>query len=129
MATEVTPRTRLDPSIFRLPVDRIRHGYYSDAYFVYTKQVLEAEGHHPHVTMQVFQKHDSLLGGIDEALAVLRLCSGYDDDGACASPGAGPRAGPARPGMAALRLQRGAHAPVSGGPAPQPAVQARVDLP
>jgi nicotinate phosphoribosyltransferase len=81
MATEVTPRTRLDPSIFRLPVDRIRHGYYSDAYFVYTKQVLEAENHHPRVTMQVFQKHDSMLGGIDEALAILRLCAGYDNDG------------------------------------------------
>ncbi len=26
--------------------------------------------------MQVFQKHDSLLGGIDEAIAILRLCSG-----------------------------------------------------
>jgi nicotinate phosphoribosyltransferase len=81
MATEVTPRARLDPSIFRLPVDRIRHGYYSDAYFVYTKQVLEIEDHHPRVTMQVFQKQDSLLGGIDEALAVLKLCAGRDEDG------------------------------------------------
>src|SRR2546423_5209648 len=26
--------------------------------------------------MQVFQKHESVLGGIDEALAILRLCSG-----------------------------------------------------
>jgi nicotinate phosphoribosyltransferase len=70
---------RLDPAIFRLPVERIRAGYYSDAYFVYTKQLLEAEHHHPHVTMQVFQKHDSLLGGIDEAIAILKLCSGRGD--------------------------------------------------
>ena len=42
--------TRLDPDIFRLPVDRIREGYYSDAYFVLTKPLLEAEGEHPHVT-------------------------------------------------------------------------------
>ena len=41
MATEVT--ARLDPAIFRLPVERIRQGYYSDAYFVYTKQLLESE--------------------------------------------------------------------------------------
>jgi nicotinate phosphoribosyltransferase len=68
--------SRLDPAIFRLPVERIRDGYYSDAYFVYTKQLLEAEGHHPRVTMQAFQKRDSLLGGIDEAIAVLKLCSG-----------------------------------------------------
>jgi len=74
MSTEVT--ARLHPDIFRLPVQRIREGYYSDAYFVYTKELLEAEGHHPHVTMQVFQKHDSVLGGIDEAIAILRLCAG-----------------------------------------------------
>jgi nicotinate phosphoribosyltransferase len=74
---------RLDPSVFRLPVDRIRRGYYSDAYFVYTKQLLEEQDHHPRVLMQVFQKQASLLGGIDEALAVLRLCSGRAaDDGA-----------------------------------------------
>src|SRR5438270_13749709 len=79
MATQVTER--LDPAIFRLPVERIRDGYYSDAYFVYTKAVLEAEGHCPHVTMQVFQKQDSLLGGIDEAIAVLKLCSGRDENG------------------------------------------------
>ncbi len=74
MATEVTGR--LDPAIFRLPVDRIRSGYYSDAYFVYTKELLEAEGEHPRVTMQVFQKQDSILGGVDEAVAILKLCSG-----------------------------------------------------
>ena len=56
--------------------DRIREGYYSDAYFVYTKDLLEDEDRHPHVTMQVFQKHDSVLGGIDEAIAVLKLCAG-----------------------------------------------------
>jgi nicotinate phosphoribosyltransferase len=81
MSVPVSARERLDPAIFRLPVDRIRHGYYSDAYFVYTKSLLEAESHHPRVTMQVFQKKDSLLGGIDEALAVLKLCSGHDEDG------------------------------------------------
>ncbi len=74
MATQVVPR--LDPAIFRLPVERIRDGYYSDAYFVYTKQLLEAEQRHPRVTMQVFQKRDSILGGVDEAIAVLKTCAG-----------------------------------------------------
>ncbi len=81
MATEV--RSRLDPAIFRLPVDRIRDGYYSDAYFVHTKALLEADGHHPRVTMQVFQKHDSLLGGVDEAIAVLKLCAGTQEPRRC----------------------------------------------
>jgi nicotinate phosphoribosyltransferase len=81
MATQVA--SRLDPGIFRLPVERIRDGYYSDAYFVHTKSLLEAEGHRPRVTMQVFQKQDSVLGGIDEAIAILKTCSGYrDGDGA-----------------------------------------------
>jgi nicotinate phosphoribosyltransferase len=31
--------------------------------------------------MQVFKKQDSVLGGIDEAIAVLKLCSGYERDG------------------------------------------------
>ena len=69
-------RSRLSSAVFRLPIERIREGYYSDAYFNFTKELLEADGHHPRVLMQVFQKRDSILGGIDEAIAVLRECSG-----------------------------------------------------
>jgi nicotinate phosphoribosyltransferase len=68
--------TRLDPAVFRLPVDRIRDGYYTDAYFNYTKALLEAEDRHPHVVMQVFQRRESVLGGIDEAIAVLKAGAG-----------------------------------------------------
>jgi nicotinate phosphoribosyltransferase len=68
---------RLAPDVFRLPVEKIRDGYYSDAYFNYTKELLEADDHHPHVVMQVFQRKDSILGGIDEAIAVLKQCSGH----------------------------------------------------
>jgi len=75
-------RARLDPETFRLPVQRLRDGYYSDAYFVYTKQLLEAENHHPRVILQVFQKQSSLLGGIDETIAMLKLAAGrYDEAG------------------------------------------------
>src|SRR5947209_9628940 len=76
MATDTS--ARLDPSVFRLPAERIRSGYYSDAYFVYTKQLLEERDYHPRVLMQVFQKRDSVLGGIDEAIAVLKLCAGHE---------------------------------------------------
>ena len=85
MATQIS--TRLDPSIFRLPVERIRQGYYSDQYFVYTKSLLEAENHHPRVLMQVFQKKESVLGGIDEAIAILKLCTGRETDGGTWIPG------------------------------------------
>jgi nicotinate phosphoribosyltransferase len=68
-------RERLSPDVFRLPVDRIRAGYYSDAYFNFTRQLLKERGGHPNVTVQVFQKHRSILGGVDEAVAILKLCS------------------------------------------------------
>jgi nicotinate phosphoribosyltransferase len=74
MAT--TTRERLAPDVFRLPVEKIREGYYSDAYFNYAKELLEGEDRHPHVVMQVFQRDRSLLGGVDEAIAVLKQCSG-----------------------------------------------------
>jgi nicotinate phosphoribosyltransferase len=72
----IAQRGRLDPATFRLPVERLRDGYYSDAYFVSTKQLLEADGRHPQVVVQVFQKQQSLLGGIDEAIAILKLGAG-----------------------------------------------------
>jgi nicotinate phosphoribosyltransferase len=72
----LSERRRLAPSVFRLPVEKIRDGYYSDAYFNHTKALLEADDHHPRLLMQVFQKQESVLGGIDEAIAVLRQCVG-----------------------------------------------------
>jgi nicotinic acid phosphoribosyltransferase len=69
---------RLDPSVFGLPVARLREGYYSDAYLNHVRVLLAAEDRHPRVLMQVFQKHESTLGGIDEAIAVLRLGSGRE---------------------------------------------------
>jgi nicotinate phosphoribosyltransferase len=73
---------RLDPEVFCLPVEKMRDGHYSDQYFNLTKELLEAEGRHPHVVMQVFQKKEALLGGIDEAIAILKQCSGrYAADG------------------------------------------------
>jgi nicotinate phosphoribosyltransferase len=76
MSVTEAKRERLAPSTFRLPVEKIRDGYYSDAYFNHTKALLEAEGDHPHVVMQVFQRKESVLGGVDEAVAVLKQCAG-----------------------------------------------------
>jgi nicotinic acid phosphoribosyltransferase len=35
----------------------MREGYYTDAYFNHTRAALLADGRHPRVVMQVFQKH------------------------------------------------------------------------
>jgi nicotinate phosphoribosyltransferase len=68
-------RSRLDPSIFNLPVDKMRAGYYSDKYFVRAREILLADHRHPRVTMQVFGKSQAFLGGMDEAIAILKLCA------------------------------------------------------
>jgi nicotinate phosphoribosyltransferase len=73
----VRERVRMAPSVFRLPVEKLRDGYYSDAYFNLTKSLLEADDHHPRVVMQVFQRKESILGGIDEAIAVLKQGAGH----------------------------------------------------
>jgi nicotinate phosphoribosyltransferase len=53
----------------------MRAGYYTDAYFNHSRAALLADGRHPRVVMQAFQKNESYLGGIDEAIAILKLCS------------------------------------------------------
>ena len=73
-------KQRLDPEIFHLPVDKMREGYYSDKYFVRARDVLRQDQHRPRVTMQVFSKSHGYLGGIDEAIAILKLCSERWDD-------------------------------------------------
>jgi nicotinate phosphoribosyltransferase len=75
VASSAPTRSRLDPEVFRLPVERIKAGYYSDAYFNLTRELLLESERHASVTVQVFQKQHSVLGGIDEAIAVLKLCS------------------------------------------------------
>ena len=71
----MTRKQRLDPSIFHLPADKMREGYYSDKYFVRARDLLRKDRHRPRVTMQVFGKAHAYLGGIDEAIAILKLCA------------------------------------------------------
>ncbi|HEX9394247.1 MAG TPA: nicotinate phosphoribosyltransferase [Gemmatimonadales bacterium] len=73
-------RRRLDPAIFHLPVDKMREGYYSDKYFVRSREILLRDRHRPRVTMQVFGKTHAYLGGVDEAIAILKLCADTWDE-------------------------------------------------
>lgn len=68
-------KKRMSPETFCLPVDEIRQGLYSDAYFLRTAEILNRDQHHPTVLMQVFQRKDAVLCGIDEAIAVLKTCA------------------------------------------------------
>jgi len=70
----------LDAHIFDLPVQELRRGYRSDIYFWREKITLEKHNLHPEVTMQVFQKNEAVLCGVDEVLAVLKVATGKYTD-------------------------------------------------
>src|SRR5204863_9698191 len=75
MAVGERTRERLSPEVFDLPVEKMRAGYYTDAYFNHARATLLQDGRRPRVVMQLFQKKHSYLGGMDEAIAILKLCS------------------------------------------------------
>ncbi len=60
----ITTRKRLDPAVFDLPVEKMRTGWYTDAYFNHARATLLADGRHPRVVMQVVQKNSAYLGGM-----------------------------------------------------------------
>jgi nicotinate phosphoribosyltransferase len=68
-------RKRLDPAAFGLPVEQITQGFYTDVYFVRAREIVRADKKTPIVTMQFTGKNDGWLGGIDEAIAILKLCA------------------------------------------------------
>src|SRR3954465_12671303 len=68
-------KRRLDPAAFNLPVEQIKSGFFTDTYFVRSREILRAEGKSPKVLLQVSGKKAAYLSGIDESIAVLKLCA------------------------------------------------------
>jgi nicotinate phosphoribosyltransferase len=66
-------RKRLDPALFELPVERIRGGHFTDKYFDRVRDALRAGGRSPRVLMQVAAPVGGHVGGVDEAIAILKL--------------------------------------------------------
>lgn len=66
---------RLKPEVFKIPVARIKSGWYSDKYFVRTRTILKKDNNQARVVMQIFTRKPGVVCGIDEAIAVLRLCA------------------------------------------------------
>lgn len=71
---------RLPPETFDIPVAKIKSGWYSDKYFVRTREILKKDRNHNYVLMQVFCRKDAVVCGIDEAIAILKLCSDRPQD-------------------------------------------------
>ena len=68
-------RKRLDAAAFNLPVDDIKRGFYTDSYFVRAREILRQDKRSPTVLMQFSGKREGWLSGIDEAVAILKLCA------------------------------------------------------
>jgi len=84
---------RLPVEIFQIDKDRMVNGWYSDVYFRNIARILnglskenyrfqEEDIGNIEVEMQIFPRRKSfcILGGVDEALAILRNATGYRDD-------------------------------------------------
>lgn len=68
-------RKRLDPAAFNLPVEQIKSGVYSDACVVRAREIVQRDTRSPVVTMQFSGKHAGWVSGIDESVAMLKLCA------------------------------------------------------
>lgn len=68
-------RKRVEPAAFNLPVEQIKTGFYTDAYFVRAREIVRREAAPPVVTMQFSGKNAGWISGIDEAVAILKLCA------------------------------------------------------
>ena len=66
---------RLPVESFDFPVDKIKAGYYTDAYFLRSEEILNGDNHHPRVLMQIFPRANVVLCGIDETIALLKKCA------------------------------------------------------
>ncbi|MTI94126.1 MAG: nicotinate phosphoribosyltransferase [Firmicutes bacterium] len=71
---------RLAPHVFKVPIERIRAGYYSDKYFTRFVDILRRDKKHQSVIYQFFPRADSVIAGLDEACAILRCGTGYYTD-------------------------------------------------
>ncbi|ETX00814.1 MAG: nicotinate phosphoribosyltransferase [Candidatus Entotheonella factor] len=103
----IIDQKRLPPEVFKLDAERMCRGWYSDHYFNNTTLILStlaAQGYrfggqcpelsaqgvevanidvgNIEVDMQYFTRREpfSIVAGVDHALAILKLCTGYVDD-------------------------------------------------
>lgn len=68
-------KKRLDINAFDFPIDKLKTGYYADKYFLRAAEILNKDSYNPTVLMQVFQRGNVRLCGLDESIALLRRCA------------------------------------------------------
>lgn len=73
-------KIRRDFDSFSIPIEKIKAGFYSDIYFLRTQEILNKADYHPQVMMQIFQRNDAVLCGIDEAIAIIKKCARHPEN-------------------------------------------------
>lgn len=73
-------KKRLSPDVFNIPVEKIKSGVYSDSYFLKTQDILNKDHYHPKVLMQIFQRQQAILCGMDEAIAIIKKCAHHPEN-------------------------------------------------
>src|SRR5471030_2404324 len=68
-------RKRIEPAAFNLPVEQIQQGFYTDTYLVRAREIVRQEKRSPTVLMQFTGKHEGWVSGVDETVAILKLCT------------------------------------------------------
>ena len=68
-------KKRLDPAVFQIPVEAVRSGLYTDTALAHTRAALRTGGRSPRVLLQFSTKRPATVCGVDEAVAVLKLCA------------------------------------------------------
>ncbi|HEX3867729.1 MAG TPA: hypothetical protein VHV78_13290 [Gemmatimonadaceae bacterium] len=67
-------RKRLDPALFNLPVDQLKQGFFADAYSARERELVRQDARAAKVLVQFSARNEGWLGGIDESIAMLKLC-------------------------------------------------------
>lgn len=71
-------------NIDKIVRDRIQEGFFTDIYFLWARELLKQSQkiEEKEVTIQIFQKNEGILSGIDEAIEILRTGTGcFDKNG------------------------------------------------
>ncbi len=73
-------KKRLDVNSFDFPIEKIKAGYYADKYFLRAAEILNKDSYNPIVLMQVFQRGNVKLCGLDESIALLKKCAHHPEN-------------------------------------------------
>ena len=65
---------------FSFPVEKIKEGYYTDAYFLRSEEILNGDNYHPRVLMQVFARDNVVVCGTDEVIALIKQCAFHPEN-------------------------------------------------